>query len=361
LIRILHAADFHLDSPFAALSEDKAAERRREMRGLLYAVTEIAAQADIVLLPGDLFDSGRAYWETAEVLSDVFSKIKARIFIAPGNHDYYASKSPYSHLKLPENVHIFNSTEISGVEVSELGCVVWGRAFISEWSDSPLRGFKAPDNGKINIMALHGDTALPDSPYGYISRTDISESGLDYLALGHIHTFSGIQKAGRTFWAYPGCNLGRGFDETGAKGLITGTVGSGECELEFIPLNGRRYEKLTIDISGYDNATEAVLSSLPGGCERDVYRLILTGQTHERLKPEEIKAAIAGRFDYVEIKDETQLSKDVWEAAGEDTLKGNFLRILRGKYDSASGEAEREEIVLAARYGLAALEYREEV
>ena len=34
MIRILHAADLHLDSPFDALSEEKAALRRREQREL---------------------------------------------------------------------------------------------------------------------------------------------------------------------------------------------------------------------------------------------------------------------------------------------------------------------------------------
>ncbi len=44
----------------------------------------------------------------------------------------------------------------------------------------------------------------------------------------------------------------------------------------------------------------------------------------------------------------------------KDTLKGNFLRILKSRYDSTADEAEREEIELAARFGLAALEYRED-
>jgi hypothetical protein len=34
-VKILHAADFHLDSPFESLPEDKARARRREQRGLL--------------------------------------------------------------------------------------------------------------------------------------------------------------------------------------------------------------------------------------------------------------------------------------------------------------------------------------
>ncbi len=361
MIKILHAADFHLDSPFAALPEDKAAARRREQRELLTLLADRAAGADLVLLSGDLFDSGRAYVETAEALAEFFGKIKARIFISPGNHDFYAPKSPYAHMRLGENVHVFTSPQPYGVEVEELGCVVWGAAFTSERAEPPLRGFKVHDSGKINIMTLHGDTSFPDSPYGYISRADIEESGLDYLALGHIHSFGGVQRAGKTYWAYPGCTLGRGFDETGEKGIITGAVGKGRCELEFRPLGGRRYGLVSIDLSGAADAAEAVLAALPGGTERDVYRIVLTGRRSERPKLDELRAAICGRFDYVELLDETRPGADVWAAAGEDTLKGNFLRILKSRYDAAKGEEERKEIMLAARFGLAALEYREEI
>ena len=44
MIRILHAADLHLDSPFNALSEEKAALRRREQRELLRSLARIRAE-----------------------------------------------------------------------------------------------------------------------------------------------------------------------------------------------------------------------------------------------------------------------------------------------------------------------------
>ena len=58
-VRVLHAADLHLDSPFEALPGEKAARRRQEQRGLLCSLPETARQygAEIILLPGDLLDS----------------------------------------------------------------------------------------------------------------------------------------------------------------------------------------------------------------------------------------------------------------------------------------------------------------
>ena len=89
MIRILHAADLHLDSPFDALSEEKAALRRREQRELLRSLAGIRAEqkADLVLLSGDLFASDAAWAETEELLRLTLSEMGVPVFIAPGNPD----------------------------------------------------------------------------------------------------------------------------------------------------------------------------------------------------------------------------------------------------------------------------------
>lgn len=66
VIKFLHAADLHLDAPFAALSPEQAAARRQEQRELLTELAEAANthDCDLVLLAGDLFDSAGASDET---------------------------------------------------------------------------------------------------------------------------------------------------------------------------------------------------------------------------------------------------------------------------------------------------------
>ena len=117
-MRILHAADFHLDSPFRGLSAEKARERRRESRDLLDRLANLAnARAvDAVLLSGDLFDSGRVYRETLERMAQSLGGIRCPVLIAPGNHDPYHSRSPYCQVDWPENVHLFTESRISGVK-----------------------------------------------------------------------------------------------------------------------------------------------------------------------------------------------------------------------------------------------------
>ena len=110
-VKIVHAADFHLDSAFGALSAEQARQRRRESRELLTRLSNYVNQngVDLVLLAGDLFDSDTTYRETLEALSEALGAMRARVFIAPGNHDPYSAKSPYATLSWPENVHVFLS------------------------------------------------------------------------------------------------------------------------------------------------------------------------------------------------------------------------------------------------------------
>ena len=104
MLRFLHAADFHLDSPFAALGGEKAALRRQEQRRQLRELADLAEGTDLVLLAGDLLDSVRAYGETREALQEFFRCLPMPVFIAPGNHDSYIPQSPYTRMGLPENV-----------------------------------------------------------------------------------------------------------------------------------------------------------------------------------------------------------------------------------------------------------------
>ena len=108
MLKFIHGADFHLDAPFAALSPEKARQRRAEQRQLLSRLADLAEEegADLVLLSGDLLDGGETYQETVEALSHALGQIKAPVFIAPGNHDPYGPRSAYAGTAWPDNVHI---------------------------------------------------------------------------------------------------------------------------------------------------------------------------------------------------------------------------------------------------------------
>ena len=363
MLTFIHAADFHLDSAFGALDQKRASMRRRESRETVLRLANYVGNhgVDLVLLAGDLFDSASAFRETAEQLSAALRQMEAQVFIAPGNHDWYGPGSPWLTVDWPENVHIFSENTLTAVELPEWDLVVHGAAFTdSRQPESFLRGFTAPADGKVHIGLLHGEIDPTEERYDPLRKEEIAASGLAYLALGHVHRRMEPVKLEKTVCAWPGCIEGRGFDELGEKGFYQGTLDeTGRVSLKFVPFARRRYEILEVDVTGKDPRA-AVEAALPEDTARDLYRIVLTGETGEGgAGAAGLEEALCDRFYALEVRDRTRMAEDLWARAEEDSLRGLFLRQLRQRRDQAESEAERQRVEQAARFGLAALDHRD--
>ena len=359
-MRILHAADLHLDSAFAGLAEEKAALLRQESRDILRRMVDWANDhaVDVMLLSGDLFDSDRMYSQTARTLAQALARFRGRIFLSPGNHDFYAPGSGYDAVDWPENVHIFASRRPQTVLLRSLNASVTGAAFTSaeEWEPFDGASFSGGD-APIRLGVLHGEVTRGESKYRAIPPAEIEKTNLTYLALGHVHRCAGVQRAGNTAYAYPGCLPGRGFDETGDKGFLYGEITPETVELEFIPFAPRRYQSVTADITDRDPA-DAVRQALDPDCGQDICRVLLTGSRRENFSLSALTSELSGLCAALELTDETYPEEDVWARCGEDSLRGLFLQNLRARYDGAD-EDEKRQLLQAARFGLAALDNRD--
>lgn len=362
MIKLIHGADFHLDSPFSGLAPDQAAQRRREQRELLARLAQLSREreADLVLLSGDLLDGRQTYRETAQALSQALGEIPCPVLISPGNHDPYTAKSLYAALDWPDNVHIFSTEAPQNVEFPALKCAVWGRAFTAPHrEDDPLAGFQAQGpEGWTKLAVLHGEVEGKGN-YAPISKASIAGSGLDYLALGHIHQYSGLQREGNTFWAYPGCPEGRGFDETGDKGVLYIEAEPGNCRAEFVPLCRRRYQILEADVTGGADPLEGAQAALSPAYQEDVCRLVFTGaRGAEPLDLEGLERKLAGRCWALSLRDRTRAGRDLWARMEEDSLTGLFLRSMAARCQK---EPDNDMLQQAVRFGLAALENGEDI
>lgn len=354
-MKILHASDFHLDAPFRQLDARQAMIRRQELRALPDVLSRVVRQeqVDLVLLPGDLFDGERVYPETIEALTTALSSIDAPVVIAPGNHDCADGHSPYLTAKWPDNVHIFTHPEISSFDFPELGCTVHGYAFTSPHrTDEPLQGFAVPEDGRIHLLCAHGEVGIGGN-YAPISPSALGHSGIVYAALGHIHASSGLRRDGNTFWAYCGCPEGRGFDECGIKGAFVITIDDNGVSAKLHPLCRRQHRVEYVDVSEF-------AFWLPREASEDLVRIILTGENTRAPDLPTLSKQAAAHFFYAEVRDETTLPQDLWARAEEDSLTGLFLREMRQRLEAADSES-RPSILLATRFGLAALEGGEDV
>jgi DNA repair exonuclease SbcCD nuclease subunit len=211
-------------------------------------------------------------------------------------------------------------------------------------------------------MVLHGELSAQGgvTPYGPVTAVDIAQSGLDYVALGHIHKACLPQKAGNCFYAYSGCPQGQGFDETGEKGVLVGTVEKGNVNLSLVPTAKRRYEIVKVDVGGASTCAQAaqkVRCAAGDLLSQHLVRAVLCGEVPAwvTLTPSLIEKELDDAF-YIELEDKTTLAKDFESLAREQSLQGLFVAKLLRKIEEAGDDANaRRTAELALRMGLAAM------
>lgn len=359
MLKILHAGDFHLDTPFRSLPPREAQRRRQEQRRALDALRDLAVaqEVDLALLAGDLFDAQTIYPETVETLATALGAFPCPVCIAPGNHDPFTDRSPYATYPWPDNVHIFRSEAVAALPFPELGARVYGYAFTSSArEDDPLADFHALQDGLLNLGVFHAQVGK-DGSYAPIDPASLARSGLAYAALGHVHQVMPPDPAAPTPWAYCGCLMGRGFDELGDKGAVIVTLDDGKVDWKLAPLSQSRYLLLDVDVTGRDPQA-ALLDALGHDHLEDYCRVTLRGETAV-LDPDLLTRAAEGRCRTLTLRDETVVPLDVWARLEEETLTGLFLREMRQRLAAEPDPDGKRRLQLALRYGLAALEGRE--
>jgi DNA repair exonuclease SbcCD nuclease subunit len=209
-----------------------------------------------------------------------------------------------------------------------------------------LEDFRAEGKARYQIGLLHGDPVQRHSPYCPVTAAQVRDSGLDYLALGHVHK-SGAFRAGKTLCGWPGCPMGRGYDETGEMGLYLVEIGE-NAKIRKLFLPTPRFYDVTVNTD--EQSPEDVL---PGAGSNDFYRLTLTGAR-------EMEGTMLARFPNLVLRDNREAQRDLWFSADEDTLEGTYFRILREALEGAD-ERDAERIRRAAAISRKILEGREVV
>lgn len=372
MLKVIHAADFHLDGTYSGLSPQRAAARRHEQRKFLDELRDLVREreADIVLLAGDLFEGDLVHPETIDMLGQALSQMPCWVFISPGSADYYHDKSPYAIWQWPKNVHIFKDEATRAVTLpathDKEAVTIYGSSFVSPTKKrAPLEKFKSPtDWSGYHIMVTHAelDGSTPD--YAPIHGSQIEKSGLHYLALGSVHNRTAPQRAGRTYYTYPGCAQGRNFSELEAKGVLYLELElEGEANMSFIPLTTRQYHAVAVDITGQDTLLDNLrrgLSQRYTNGRRDIFRVILTGESMGA-NLHALQEGLQDDFYGLEIVDESEVPQRIWSKKGDETITGMFLAEMAAIAPTGQDDLlDSATFHLALRFGMAALENRED-
>ncbi|MGX7419167.1 metallophosphoesterase family protein [Carnobacterium gallinarum] len=243
MVRFIHAADLHLDSPFIGLKSLPDFLWEQIYQSTFQSFTKVVdlaieKQVDFLCIAGDIYDSEDRSVKAQAYLRNELIRLEVAeipVFICHGNHDYIENLG--LHLDMPVNVVIFNEA----VETHWLTTKRNERIAITSFSyhqrwikerrieEYPLRSSDA----HYQIGMLHGSSegiASEHGIYAPFSLAELKSKKYDYWALGHIHKRQFLSE--NPLIVYSGNTQGRSSKETGAKG----------CELVELTENGAKHE-----------------------------------------------------------------------------------------------------------------------
>lgn len=350
-MKIIHCSDVHLDSPMESnLSPEKARERGAEICATFGRMVRYAAehQVDAALIAGDLFDTKRVSAQTLDyVLERIRSAPGVEFFYLRGNHD--ESKNVFAGLDLPENFRTFGSdwTTYRRGDVTITGMEL-------EWEkwDTCYDTLDLPEE-TCNIVMLHGQTATQPGPE-CIALPKLRNKNIDYLALGHIHSYQKERLDDRGSYCYCGCLEGRGFDECGEKGFVLLDVQPGQVKTEFVPFAARTLYNVAVDITDLTTVSQIqrAMEQESAGIGSDaLVKFTLTGtytlDTQKDLRF--LQKMLEPNFYFVKIKDESRLKIDRESYEHDISLKGEFVRMVLA---SDRSDEEKEQIICCGIHAL---------
>lgn len=355
----VHTADIHFDTPFTArFTPEQASLRRKEVMRTFQNICEAAKVADLFLVAGDLFDGRFVSPETVAFLKRCFAEMPdTQVCLVAGNHDPYPV---YAKENFGENVHLFG-TEMAYLDLPEKQVRVHGRSFSNQYEESTLLTPLPIKEDWCNILLIHGEVVAlgGESVYNPLEKPVLEQSGVDYAALGHIHQYSGIQRLGGMYYAYPGIPEGRGFDEAGERGYLVGTIEKGAVQATWKPVAKREFVLMDLDVSACGDSLEVVdkiRTAVEDAGKENIYRICLVGTAAKDLiKVESLQEQLKEAAFSIELRDETRPAYPIESLAEENSLRGAFVKEMLSEIAQLP-EEEKKMGELALSIGLDAME-----
>jgi DNA repair exonuclease SbcCD nuclease subunit len=187
-IVVVHTSDVHVDNDYNARLH--GGDGTSGLACVLAAARD--AEADVVLLVGDTFDSHRLPQEVLDRAAEVIATAEIPVVLLPGNHDPAIPEAVFRRGLLAgvENLHILGVTHEEAVDFPHLGLEVWGRPHRDYGDMTPFETVRARRT-RWQIALAHGhydptiDRSIFPRPSWLIDDNEIAATGADYVALGH--------------------------------------------------------------------------------------------------------------------------------------------------------------------------------
>lgn len=362
MIKFIHTSDIHLGAKFSQF-EDKN-KRESEQLETFDRIIEYSQkkEVDFFLVSGDLFNSispPKKYIELVKKAVNSLLDSGIRVFIIPGNHDYYVPDGIWDReLNFDsKNFYVFKNSDFEVREVAELGVNVIGKDYNkSEKNKRLIKRENIPDIDGVNILMFHGSYDYPDFkefedfPF---SLSELETVNFNYMALGHYHRFGIVMDTPKKKAVYPGSPEAMKFSsrETGKRNIIYGEIESNSnLKIEPVEIQSAVLETIELDITPFENIgmIEEKIRKIDN--KNKYLNCVLKGtscfEVYKNL--DKLSDRFSGVFSSFNLDyNKVNIPEDV--SADDRYIIGRFISRIREKIDSSDSEDQKNRYRLALR------------
>jgi DNA repair exonuclease SbcCD nuclease subunit len=197
-MRFIHTADWQIGMKAAhvgAVGQQVREQRLQSARRVIEVAKEHSA--DFVLVAGDTFENNAVDRVLVQRVADILAGFPGPVYILSGNHDPLSPGSVWEHPAWAShsNLHILRSA--APLEIP--GGVLYPCPIVEKHSQrDPTRWIDASGESRIAIGIGHGTVqGLQTDDLDYpIARDAADRARLDYLAIGHWHSYASFPGEG---------------------------------------------------------------------------------------------------------------------------------------------------------------------
>ncbi len=265
-MKFLHTSDWQIG--MKADSVGLVAERVREERlEAAKRLVQIAREqgVEFIVLAGDIFEDNAVDRLLVRKVGEILRAFAGPVYLIPGNHDPLTPGSVWEHGVWKESANLTVLRKAHAHERED--CTLFPCPLTEKYSTKdPTAWIDARNATKPAIGLAHGNvegivSGEPDYP---IPRNAAEMRGLDYLALGHWHSFARYDDAqGICHMAYSGTHETTKFGERDSGNTLIVEIAGRGSPPKLTPIKTGRLDWRTIEQSvDHPQALEALVQEL---------------------------------------------------------------------------------------------------
>lgn len=257
-IKILHTSNLCLDHVLTDYHKGVRKVKRSELLESFDFIIDksIELSVNALVIAGGIISAASASHTTLDRVRDGFDRLLQRgihVVAVPGDSDETSDIGIVKSLFSKEGMCLFTDekwdvyTAIDGVNIYGI------RSTLNRRRDNCLKDLRASSD-KVNIGLLYGTfcgTPICAEKVSPVSSQDLTQSNLDYLALGHYENVVNCSMGRNICW-YSGSPAHHGLDTFGERHVLLVSFKGKEAKVSPVKVPSRLQRVIHMDLNGKD-------------------------------------------------------------------------------------------------------------